>query len=123
MTAASHSVLIVEDDEDVREAYAAFLEGAGYRVVEAADGHEALRQLRSPSRTFCLILLDLFMPNMNGWAFRTEQLRDPALATIPVVVISADPRTDQKAAQLGAIAHLQKPIDMDALVTLVDAHC
>jgi CheY-like chemotaxis protein len=123
MTVQNHSVLIVEDDEDVRGAYAAFLEGAGYRVVEAADGQEALRELRSLRDAVCLILLDLFMPIMNGWAFRAEQLRDPALATIPVVVISADSRTDQKAAQLGAVAHLQKPIDMNALVSLVDTHC
>jgi CheY-like chemotaxis protein len=123
MTVQNHSVLIVEDDEDVRGAYAAFLEGAGYRVVEAADGQEALRELRSLREAVCLILLDLFMPIMNGWAFRAEQLRDPALATIPVVVISADSRTDQKAAQLGAVAHLQKPIDMTALVSLVDTHC
>jgi CheY-like chemotaxis protein len=123
MTAGLHRVLIVEDDEDVRGAYAAFLEGAGYDVVEAADGLDALRELRAIPGEFCLILLDLFMPNMNGWAFRAEQLRDPRLASIPVVVVSAASHTDQKAAQLGAIAHLQKPIDMDALVSLVDTHC
>ena len=123
MTTESHSVLIVEDDEDVRGAYAAYLEGAGYRVVEAADGLDALRERRGLRDAVCLILLDLFMPNMNGWAFRAEQLRDPTLAPIPVVVISADSRTDQKAAQLGAIAYLQKPIDIDALVSLVVMHC
>ena len=118
-----HTVLLVEDDEDVRGAYAAYLEGAGYAVVEAGDGREALRRLRAAPGTFCLILLDLFMPTMNGWAFRAEQLRDPDLAAIPIVVISADARTDQKAVQLGALAHLKKPIDVDALVSLVDAHC
>jgi CheY-like chemotaxis protein len=119
----AHRVLIVEDEDDVRGAYAAFLEGAGYDVVEAADGLHALRELRALPGEFCLILLDLFMPNMNGWTFRAEQLRDPGLATIPIVVVSADARIDQNAVQLGAIAHLQKPIDMDALVSLVDANC
>ena len=123
MTTRTHRVLIVEDDDDVRGAYAAFLEGAGYDVVEAADGAEALRELRTLPEEVCLILLDLFMPNMNGWAFRAEQLRDPRLASIPVVVVSADSRTDEKAAQLGAIGHLQKPINMDALVSLVGTHC
>ena len=123
MTTGFHTVLLVEDDDDVRAAYAAYLEGAGYVVVEAADGREALQRLRTAPGNFCLILLDLFMPTMNGWAFRAEQLRDPDLAAIPVVVISADARTEQKAGQLGALAHLKKPIDVDALVSLVDAHC
>jgi CheY-like chemotaxis protein len=123
MMAHAHRVLIVEDDDDVREGYAAFLEGAGYDVVEACDGVEALRELRVLPEHFCLILLDLFMPNRNGWAFRDEQLRDPRLASIPVVVISADSQAGQKAAQLGAIAHMQKPVDLDARVSLVGTHC
>lgn len=123
MMARVHRVLVVEDDDDVRGACAAFLEGGGYEVVEAADGEQALRELRVLPDQFCLILLDLFMPNMDGWAFRAEQLRDARLAAIPVVVVSADSQTGQKAAQLGAIAHLQKPIDMDALASLVGTHC
>jgi CheY-like chemotaxis protein len=123
VTPGSHTVLLVEDDDDVRGAYAAYLEGAGYIVIEAGDGSEALQRLRAAPDSFCLILLDLFMPRMNGWAFRAEQLRDPELAAIPIVVISADTRTDQKAVQLGALAHLKKPVDVDALVSLVDAHC
>ena len=123
MTTGVHTVLLVEDDDDVRGAYAAYLEGAGYIVIEAGDGSEALQRLRAAPDSFCLILLDLFMPTMNGWAFRAEQLRDPDLAAIPVVVISADARTEQNAGQLGALAHLKKPIDVDALVSLVDAHC
>ena len=123
MTDHGRRVLVVEDDADVRGALAAVLEVAGYQVVEAAHGGEALDHLRAASKSFCMILLDLFMPTMNGWAFRAEQLRDPGLAAIPVVVISADARTEQKAGQLGALAHLKKPIDVDALVSLVDAHC
>jgi CheY-like chemotaxis protein len=123
MPGTAHRVLIVDDDDDVRGAFAAYLEGAGYGVVEAADGEEALRELHAAPEAFCLIVLDLFMPNMNGSAFRAEQLGDPRLAAIPVVVISADSRTDQKAAALGAVAHLQKPVDMEALVSLVGTHC
>ena len=65
------TILIVEDDSDVRESLAVFLEGEGYSVVEAEHGKEALRCLRS-STDFCLILLDLFMPVMNGWRFVTS---------------------------------------------------
>ena len=123
MTDAAHTVLLVEDDDDMRGAYAAYLEGAGYTVVEAANGHEALEFLRGSAERVCLILLDLFMPRMNGWTFRAEQLRDPRIAAIPIVVVSAGSRTDRNAAALGARAHLQKPVDMDALVALVGAHC
>jgi len=116
------NILIVEDDEDVREALAAFLEGEGYRVVEAEDGRQALVCLRSSSE-FCLILLDLFMPVMNGWAFRAEQLRDPNLSTIPVIVISADAGTTQKATALGAVDSMMKPIEFDRLLQAVTSYC
>src|SRR5713101_10024038 len=98
------SILVVEDDESVRGAIAAFLEGEGYPVVEAEHGEAALRCLQSAG-DFCLILLDLFMPVMNGWGFRAEQLRDPALAAIPLVVVTADARAPQKAAELGAVGY------------------
>ena len=116
------TILIVEDDADVRGALTAFLEGAGYTVVEAEHGGEALDHLRT-SAMFCLILLDLFMPVMNGWAFRTEQLRDPHLAPIPVIVISADADAANKAADLGVADHLGKPIDLERLLVMVGRHC
>lgn len=115
-------ILIVEDDDDLRGALAAYLEGAGYTVVEAEDGKVALDQLRA-SRLFCLILLDLFMPVMNGWAFRAEQLRDPNVASIPVVVVSADTGTARKATALGAVGHLVKPVDFGRLLALVAQYC
>jgi CheY-like chemotaxis protein len=72
---------------------------------------------------FCLILLDLFMPVMNGWTFRSEQLRDPTLAAIPVVVISADTEAVRKAATLGAVAAMAKPLDFGRLLDTVARHC
>jgi CheY-like chemotaxis protein len=116
------SILIVEDDRDVRGAMAALLEGEGYTVIEAEDGERALRHLRS-STLVCLILLDLFMPVMNGWKFRDEQLRDPSIAAIPVIVVSADAGARQKAAKLGAVGAMVKPIDFERLLDLVAAHC
>jgi CheY-like chemotaxis protein len=122
MTDAERGILIVEDDVDVREALAVFLAGEGYKVVEAGHGAEALDQLRS-AVPFCLILLDLFMPVMDGWTFRAEQLRDAALATIPVIVISADASAVRRGRELGAVASMVKPIDFDALLKHVDEYC
>ena len=116
------SVLIVEDDADVRESLAAILEAEGYQVIEAENGAVALDQLRRSSPV-CLILLDLFMPTMNGWAFRDEQLRDPTLAPIPVVVISADAAAARRAATLGVVSALTKPLDFDRLLQIVGEYC
>src|SRR5262249_36376832 len=117
-----HAILVVEDDEDIRGAMAAFLDAEGYRVVEAANGQEALRELRAVNG-FCLVLLDLYMPVMNGWEFRAEQLRDPAIAAVPVVVVSADRGAGEKAKQLGAIDYMVKPIDFDRLLRAVAINC
>src|SRR5947208_16254859 len=81
-------LLVVEDDADVRHALTLFLEGAGHTVRTAANGREALEQLHANGRPD-LIVLDLAMPVMNGWEFRGHQRRDPALADIPVGVLTA----------------------------------
>ena len=116
------AILVVDDDDDVRGALAAFLEGAGYRVVEAEDGRAALERLRS-SPPVCVVLLDLFMPIMNGWAFRAAQRQDPALADIPVVLVTADRRGAEHAAELGAVANVEKPIEFDRLLEQVSRLC
>jgi CheY-like chemotaxis protein len=122
MTGPAKSVLIVEDDGDVRGALAAILEGEGYTVVEAAHGQEALQHLRG-SNPFCLILLDLWMPVMDGWGFRAEQVKDPKLAQIPVLVITADHGAVKKAAALGVAGTLTKPIEFDQLLEFVGRVC
>jgi CheY-like chemotaxis protein len=116
------SILIVEDDDDVRGALAAVLEEEGHAILEARHGEEALRILRAPN-TVCLILLDLFMPIMNGWAFRDEQRRDPALSSIPVIVLSADGAAAKSAASLGVVDSMVKPVDFDRLLKLVKQLC
>jgi CheY-like chemotaxis protein len=121
MSHAEKSVLVVEDDLDARESLTALLETEGYRVREAANGEEALRVLRSTP--ICIILLDIFMPVMNGHAFMTEQSRDPALAAIPVIVISADAAAARKAAQRGCAGAMTKPVDHDRLLDLVGRYC
>jgi CheY-like chemotaxis protein len=115
-------ILIVEDDASVREALAVFLEGEGYSVVEAGDGAEALTRLQT-SEPVALILLDLMMPVMNGWEFRDAQARDPRLASIPVVVITADNSAVHQAARAGVAGCLLKPLEFPELLSYVGRYC
>jgi CheY-like chemotaxis protein len=81
-------ILLVDDDDDLRVTMSAVLEQCGYRVVQAADGRQALDYLQAGGRP-SLILLDLMMPNMNGWQFQAEREKDPALAAIPLIAVTA----------------------------------
>ena len=81
-------ILIVEDDEDLREMMAQLLALEGFKAETAANGREALAYLALGDRPD-VILLDLMMPVMDGWEFRRQQVTDPALAAVPVVVLSA----------------------------------
>lgn len=116
-------VFIVEDDPDLCSVQSDILESEGYTVEIALNGSEALEHLRSTSRRPCLILLDLMMPVMNGWQFRSEQLRDPALAGIPVVITSADTNIHDKAASIHAAGYLQKPLRLEDLLDTVGRFC
>jgi CheY-like chemotaxis protein len=116
------AILLVEDDAATRDALALILEEDGYAVASAANGQEALSHLRA-SRRPNLILLDLMMPVMNGWEFRKEQQKDPALKNIPVVVVSADGNVPQKAASIGVADYLLKPVDVDVLLNMVRRYC
>jgi CheY-like chemotaxis protein len=96
-------VVVVDDDADWRELVVQFLCDAGYEALGFSNGREALAALRRGGRP-ALILLDLEMPGMTGWEFRREQLRDPRLAVVPVVIASgAEP------GPLDADAFLAKP--------------
>lgn len=124
MTAENHTccfVLVVDDDPDVCETLQTVLEVSGYRVAAAANGLEALKTLRSGLRP-CLVLLDLMMPVMNGLEFRAEQRSDPAIAAVPVVVVSGDHHVAEKATEMG-LEGLAKPIDIDDLLQLVARFC
>ncbi len=118
----ARSILIVEDDSDLREALSEVLRDEGYTVEMAADGREALDLLRRQSRP-SLILLDLTMPVMNGWQFRDEQRRDPDLSGIPVVVLSASDRLAEKMGPLGITDYVRKPIELSRLLRLIERYC
>ena len=113
-------VLIVEDDEDLREMMAQILTLEGFETATAINGRDALEYLRR-SDAPQLILLDLMMPVMDGWEFQRERRRDPILADVPVVVLSALDET--RAAGAASHEFLKKPLDFDRLLELVRDHC
>lgn len=116
-------VMIVEDDYAVRETLQELLEEEGYGVFPAANGREALDQLRSESASPRVILLDLMMPVMDGWQFRDEMRRDPALSAIPVVVMSADAGLDHKVEGMSVAAVLPKPVELKTLLSTISRLC
>jgi len=108
-------ILVVEDDADAREALIALLQMKGYRAVPAGNGKEALDYLnRAPLPD--LIILDLWMPIMDGWQFRSEQIKDSRLKHIPVIVVTA--LSDQ--ADVEADEVIIKPVDVDRLLSTVN---
>jgi CheY-like chemotaxis protein len=113
-------VLVVDDYEDAREIFSTFLQFAGYEVLTAADGQDALDVARGQRPD--LILLDLKMPRMDGEAFRREQLADATLSAIPVIVLSASSDGEEIAQRIAAIDYLRKPIDSGMLLTTVGRH-
>jgi CheY-like chemotaxis protein len=110
--AVEATILIVEDDPQIRESLEDTLVAEGYAVCAVDNGAEALRVL-GEGLTPGVILLDLMMPVMNGTEFRLKQLADPLLAPIPVIVVSAYP----VAALHGPVLYLRKPV---ALMPLLD---
>jgi len=115
-------VLVVEDDVDIRDLIADILRLEGYSVDAVENGREALELLRTgpPPR---VILLDLMMPVMNGWEFRTAQAQDPALAAIPVVILTGGGNASAAAQGLGVDTFLRKPVDLDELLEIVGRYC
>ena len=114
MAAAAAAVMVVEDDDCVRELVIEILGGGGFTAVGVGNGEEALQHLRRERPHPALILLDLMMPVMDGWQFRMEQLKDPSLARIPVVVMSAS-----DGGAVPAEGHVGKPFEIEALLRLV----
>ncbi len=108
-------ILVVDDDADVRDSTQFLLESWGYAVATAENGEAALRRLKHGLQPD-LILLDLAMPVKDGFAFRREQLEEPALASIPVVVFSAHhDLLEHRRAALHPAACLPKPLDIEVL--------
>jgi two-component system response regulator MprA len=116
---APFNILLVEDDVDVREALVEALSDRGYAVDTAADGLSALQALRGGKRPG-VILLDLMMPRMDGLEFRSAQRADPKLAELPVVILSADARMEEKARAMKVQDAIRKPIDLEQLYRVIE---
>ncbi|MCP3143099.1 response regulator [Pyxidicoccus xibeiensis] len=120
MSPASHPVLVVDDDPDIREAVQDILSFEGYTVVQADNGREALELLsQQPPLRPCIILLDLMMPVMDGEELVGHLRKQPELAALPVILVTASGR----ALFEGVRTIIKKPFEMDELLAAVAAHC
>ena len=112
---------MVDDDPDLSDALATALMDEGYGVAMARDGRHALEHLRNNHAPPDLILLDLMMPGMDGYTFRAEQRADPALAEIPVLVLTAG-HVDHRVQSLGVQQVIKKPVELSSLLSAIEKH-
>jgi CheY-like chemotaxis protein len=115
---ARHTLLIVEDEEDLREMLRDALERRGFNVVTASNGQEALAAIPKIEH-ICLVLLDLFMPEMNGWDFFDALKSKQDWQEIPVIITTSAPDR----APAGANRVMQKPLNLDRVVSTVQEFC
>jgi CheY-like chemotaxis protein len=113
------SILVVEDDDDIRNAIVDLLETEGYTTQSAVNGKDALEKLGHIGKP-CLVLLDMMMPIMNGREFLDNVMKDSKLAPIPVLIVSA---VADKANTEGSVGFLKKPIDIDVVLDVVSQYC
>jgi CheY-like chemotaxis protein len=111
-------VLVVDDDQELRDILGVLLTNEGYDMLGCVDGVDALQRLKSGARP-ALILLDLMMPRMDGRRFRELQRQEPALAAIPTVLMTASRNVDG----IPADAVIFKPLEFDQLLDIVRHHC
>jgi CheY-like chemotaxis protein len=118
MEARAKSILVVDDDPDIRRALTEILNEEGYSSVSACNGVEALSLLRS-GRSMALVVLDLMMPVMDGYAFLLERRRDATLAHIPIIAITADANCGQHKLDVAAV--VKKPFSLTHLFSKIEA--
>lgn len=115
-------ILLIEDDPDIQASLLDLLDMEGYTVRAASDGRQALDLLECCTDLPGLILLDLMMRGMDGKEFREQQLRNPRLMSIPVVIMSADGGSDLHVADSGVAGYLRKPADVTDILDAVARH-
>jgi len=115
---ADGCVLIVDDDPIVRHTFAEMLRTAGFTTLDTHSGSDGLALLRAQTGINA-VLLDLSMPGMDGFEFRTEQMSDPDIAGVPVIVISGSPIGAPDRARLKASRYLAKPVQRGQLIATV----
>lgn len=111
-------ILVVEDDTSIRELLVELLESEGYSVSSAVNGLEGLKILQAHANPD-LILIDLMMPVMDGYSFRSEQLKNSNWAQIPTVVMSAEANAKEKMKNFNITAFLSKPVELDTILKTV----
>ena len=118
MTTTNHRILVVEDDDDIRDTLREVLIAEGYEVDIAKDGLDAYRKLQAGEHA-TLVLLDMMMPRMDGEAFLTALKGHPELADVRVIVLSGNALARDRAEELSAAACLVKPFELDDLLGVV----
>ncbi|MDB4981340.1 MAG: cheY [Myxococcales bacterium] len=118
-TSAPKTVLLIEDDRDICAAVIDILADEGFETIAVANGVEGLERLRSSGPRPFLIVLDLMLPVMDAWQFRSAQIADAAIADIPVVIFSADPKIAKHADELGAAGVIRKPPNLEEMLEIV----
>jgi CheY-like chemotaxis protein len=114
----SKRILVVEDDTSIRELLVELLESEGYSVASAVNGLEGLKYLQTKGAPD-LILIDLMMPVMDGYSFRSEQLKNDKWSKIPTVVMSAEANAKEKMKNFQITAFLSKPVELDIILKTV----
>lgn len=115
-------ILIIDDEPDVRQLFQDILHDAGFEAVTCESGAEGLTLLRQDPR-IRVILLDLLMPEMDGWRFRHHQLSHEKFAHIPTVIVTGAPLGAAAHEQLKAADYLSKPVSRDRLIAVVTRYC
>ena len=115
-------VLVVDNDADVRAVIEEYLASGGFDVTAASTGAEGLRLLRADS-SIALVLLDLRMPDMDGWRFRQIQMADARLTSIPTVILTGTALPDIVDAELQAAEYLLKPVGREHLLSVARNYC
>jgi CheY-like chemotaxis protein len=119
----SHSVVLIVDDVDAtRTGLAQLLQLLGYETAEAANGEEGIERLQN-NPNIAVVVLDLLMPGANGFWFREQQLNDPAIADVPVIVFTGAETTDVLTQALKISEVLHKPVSADTLCAAVNRYC
>lgn len=114
------TVFLIEDDLDLRESLRDLLEMEGYGVEQASDGVDALEKLKVRGSMPDLILLDWMMPRMDGAQFCVAKRPFPAIDAVPIVLLTADGRLNEKVNQIGAAMGIAKPVDVDVLLNAIE---
>jgi len=118
---ATHQVLIVDDEDDVRQALATLLRSEDFDVAVASGVEDAYRQIREGFRP-CVVLLDLHMPGLDGWVFLDRMGSERGLTDVPVVIVSGKVDQQGRAVARG-YDFLVKPLDAQTIIAAVECHC